>query len=143
MKHGRMLMVSGVLTMLALSLSGCASSLFEERTALKYEVFSRSCDFNSGEYEVVGPVEAHGSSRVILGLVVSGTEGYGLLMKEAREQYGKDVTTVQFIFVTYDHTGVLYPVYGGIRTTYYGTAVRCKGPVSQVPKVKIAPAAGQ
>jgi len=128
----------GLLLLAVLSLSaGCATLVFERQTAFKIEPLSRSFDYNSADFEVLGPVEAQSESTVILGLVARGTEGYGLLMKEARKRY-PDASTVMFIFADYSYEGILYPILGTIRTTYQGTAVRAKM-VSQTPNVRVRP----
>jgi hypothetical protein len=100
------------------------------------DFLSRSWDYTTAEYEVLGPVEASGSSQVVLGMVTDGHEGYGLLMKAARTKWGGDVTSVMFIFSEYEFSGVLYPLIGKVSTTYYGTAVKSKV-VSNVPNVRV------
>lgn len=117
-------------------MSGCATSMYERQTALKIDPFSRTCDYSSADFEVLGPVEATGSSRVVLGMVTSGHDGYGLLMQAARKTYGKDVTTVMFIFSDYQYLGVVYPVLGRITTTYMGTAVKAKT-ISHAANVRV------
>ena len=107
-------------------MTGCASMLFERQTALKTDPFSRTWDYSSADFEVLGPVEASGYSMVVMGMVTSGTEGYGLLMKAARQKYGQEVSTVMFIFSDYAYKGILYPIIGKINTSYSGTAVKAK-----------------
>ena len=124
-----------VVTLLA---TGCSTTMFERQTGWKNDPFSRTIDYSSADFEVLGPVEAAGRSVVVMGLVTGGREGYGLLMEAARKKYGDDVTTVMFIFSSYYHTGVLYPVVGKISTKYMGTAVKLKT-VSQTPTVRLAP----
>lgn len=117
-------------------LTGCSSMVFERQTAGKIDPLSRTYDFSSADFEVLGPVAANGESTVILGLVARGTEGYGLLMKEAREKYGNDVTTVMFIFSDYSYEGIFYPIIGTIKTSYAGTAVKAKT-VSHASNVRV------
>lgn len=107
-------------------MTGCSSMVFERHTAGKIDLFSRTFDYSSADFEVLGPVVASGESTVLLGLVARGTEGYGLLMKQAREKYGNDVTTVMFIFSDYTYEGLFYPIIGSIKTGYSGTAVKAK-----------------
>lgn len=127
--------VVGVLAV-AFIMAGCATSVYERHTGLKMDAFSRTCDYSSLDFEVLGPVEASGSSMVVVGIVARGNEGYGLLMKEARRKYGADVTTVMFIFSDYDYKGILYPLIGKIETSYSGTAVKMKS-ISQTANVRV------
>jgi len=119
-----------------LMLSGCATIVHERQTALKIDPFSRTWDYSSVDFEVLGPVEASGESQVVLGLIAQGREGYGLLMKAARQKYGPDVSTVMFIFSDYDYEGVLYPLFGRIKTNYTGTAVKTKT-ISHTENVRV------
>ena len=129
-------LMAGLLCLGMLGLTGCATGMFERHTAGKVDFQSRSWDYTTAEYEVLGPVEASGSSQVVLGMVTDGHEGYGLLMKAARTKWGGDVTSVMFIFSEYEFSGVLYPLIGKVSTTYYGTAVKSKV-VSNVPNVRV------
>jgi hypothetical protein len=131
----KLVILSGLLSV-AVLMSGCATGMFERQTALKVDPFSRSFDYSSADFQVLGPVEATGSSRVIMGIVMSGHEGYGLLMKAARQKYGPDVSTVMFIFSDYQYMGVLYPLVGNIATTYSGTAVKVQA-VSHTANVRV------
>jgi len=120
-----------------LFVSGCASTfVYEKHSSGKSDPWSRTYDYSSMDFDVLGPVEATGESTVILGLVSQGHEGYGLLMKNARSTYGKDVSSVMFIFADYEYQGILYPVFGTVKTTYAGTAVRLKT-VSHTPNVRV------
>lgn len=110
--------------------------VFERHTLGKSDPFSRTWDYSSADFEVLGPVEATGESTVLLGLVARGTEGYGLLMKEARKIYGKDVSTVMFIFSDYSYEGLFYPIIGSVKTSYSGTAVKAKT-VSHANNVRV------
>lgn len=132
MKHWTL--VAG-LTLTAMLMSGCATALFERHTSGKTDFLSRSWDYTTAEFEVLGPVEAEGSSQVVLGIVTDGHEGYGRLMKAARNKW-PETTNVMFIFSEYDYSGVLYPIIGKISTTYYGTAVKSKT-ISNVPNVRV------
>ncbi len=126
-----------LLCSVAIVLSGCASTaVFERQTALKIDPFSRTFDYSSSDFEVLGPVTAHGASTVVMGMVAGGHEGYGLLRKAAVEKYGNDVSTVMFIFSDYAYTGVMYPIVGTVRTTYSGTAVKIKT-ISHTPNVRV------
>jgi len=127
--------VVGVLAV-AFMMAGCATSVYERHTGLKMDAFSRTWDYSSLDFEVLGPVEASGSSMVVVGVVARGNEGYGLLMKEARRKYGADVTTVMFIFSDYNYRGILYPLIGKIETSYSGTAVKMKS-ISQTANVRV------
>jgi len=109
---------------IASMMSGCASFVYEKHTGLKEDAFSRTYDYSSADFDVLGPVEASGESSVVLGLVARGNEGYGLLMKAARQKYGQDVSTVMFIFSDYSYEGILYPLIGSVKTSYSGTAVK-------------------
>lgn len=129
-------LMAGFLCLGMLGLTGCATAVFERHTSGKVDFLSRSWDYTTAEYEVLGPVEASGSSQVVLGMVTDGHEGYGLLMKAARTKWGGDVTSVMFIFSEYEFSGVLYPLIGKVSTTYYGTAVKSKV-VSNVPNVRV------
>ena len=134
-------MKKGLFTMLGLTIvllgGGCATMVYDRHTSGKNDPSSRSFDYSSSDFEVLGPVEATGDSSVVLGLVARGNEGYGLLMKSARQRYGNDnVTTVMFIFADYSYEGILYPILGSIKTSYYGTAVKAKT-ISQTPNVRI------
>lgn len=125
-----------VLVSVVLMLTGCSSMVFERHTLGKSDPFSRTWDYSSADFEVLGPVEATGESTVLLGLVARGTEGYGLLMKEARKIYGKDVSTVMFIFSDYSYEGLFYPIIGSVKTSYSGTAVKAKT-VSHANNVRV------
>lgn len=123
MKKWLCLALSGALAFMA---AGCSTAVFEKQTAMKLDPFSRTYDYSSADFEVLGPVEATGSSTVVLGIGTGGREGYGLLMREARQAYGSDATTVMFIFSDYSYAGILYPFVGTITTHYSGTAVKAK-----------------
>ena len=116
-------MMAGALALMA---TGCSTAMFEGQTAYKVDPFSRTYDFSSADFQVLGPVEATGSSTVVLGIGTGGREGSGLLMRNARDRYGDDVTTVMFIFADYSYVGVFYPLVGTITTHYSGTAVQAK-----------------
>ncbi|MCX7001498.1 MAG: hypothetical protein NT106_14580 [Candidatus Sumerlaeota bacterium] len=131
----RIAIVIGVAAM-AISMFGCATMVYERQTELKIDRFSRTWDYSSADFEVLGPVEASGESQIILGLLAQGTEGYGLLMKAARQKYGQDVSTVMFIFSDYQYQGILYPIFGTIKTTYSGAAVKAKT-ISHTANVRV------
>lgn len=126
------------LSLMAAMMTGCATYVYERQTMGKVDPLSRTWDYSSADFEVLGPVDAMGESSVILGLVARGTEGYGLLMKAARQKYGTDVSTVMFIFSDYTYDGVLYPIFGTIKTSYAGTAVKAKT-ISHVGNVRVKP----
>lgn len=129
--------IFGGMVTLAVMMSGCASTaVYWRHTDLKIDPFSRSYDYSSVDFEVLGPVEAKGESSVLLGIVARGNEGYGLLMRAARQKYGNDATTVMFIFSDYSYEGIIFPLFGEIETQYYGTAVKSKA-VSHTQKVRI------
>lgn len=117
-------------------LTGCATSVYSRQTQAKIDPFSRTFDYSSSDFEVLGPAQATGESSVVLGLVARGNEGYGLLMKAARQKYGDDVSSVMFIFSDYSYEGILYPIIGTIRTTYQGTAVKAKT-ISHTANVRV------
>ncbi|MDD5705128.1 MAG: hypothetical protein PHR35_04325 [Kiritimatiellae bacterium] len=119
-----------------LLVSGCATSMFERQTESKKDKYSLAATTVATDYEVLGPVEATGSSQVVLGIVTDGAEGYGLLMRAARAKFGDRATSVMFIFSEYHYSGILYPLIGKIQTTYYGTAVKAKS-ASNVPVVRV------
>ena len=119
----------------AMLMRGWATGLFERHTAGKIDCLSRSWDYTTAEYEVLGAVEAEGSSQVVLGMITDGHEGYGLLMKSAKAKW-PEATSVMFIFSEYEYSGVLYPLIGKVSTTYYGTAVKSKT-ISNVPNVRV------
>lgn len=129
------LMIAAVCAV-AIMTGGCATGMYQRHTSGKADYMSRSWDYTTAAYEVLGPVHAYGSSQVILGMVTDGSEGYGLLMNAARSKFGNDVTSVMFIFSEYQYSGVLYPIMGKIQTTYYGTAVKAKE-ISNVPNVRV------
>jgi hypothetical protein len=116
--------------------SGCATMLYERQTSAKVDPLSRTYDFSSADLEVLGSVEATGSSRVVLGMFTGGQEGYGLLKQAAQKKYGDEVTTVMFIFSDYNYSGVLYPFIGRMQTTYSGTAVKMKT-ISHTANVRV------
>ena len=120
----------------ACMMTGCATSVWERQTEWKIDPFSRTCDYSSADFEVLGPVEASGNSTVVLGMFTGGSEGYGLLMRKARKEYGDDVSTVMFIFSDYTYTGVFYPLVGTIITHYSGTAVKAKT-VSHTTNIRV------
>ena len=115
-----------LLAALPLVTSGC-TTLFDKFTGSKIlanETTTRIIDQVDTDYEVLGPVEATGNSQVILGFIVNqGTEGYGLMMGEAKSRYGNEVTTILFPMTDYEYNGILYPIFGTVTTNYYGTAV--------------------
>lgn len=121
----RMLKLLCVLCLVATT-SGCGS-LFHKFTgpkSLRNEWTTRTLDPVSTTYDKLGPVRAYGTSTIILGFVFNeGNEGYGLMMTEARQRYGEDVTTILYPMISYEYRGILYPIYGKIDTHYFGTAV--------------------
>ena len=119
-------------------LSGCATSVYQRHTSGKYDANSRTLDYSSADFEVLGPIDATAESSVLLGLVARGNEGYGLLLKAARQKYGQNVTTVMFIFSDYSYEGILYPLLGTIKTSYSGTAVTAKT-ISHAENVRVKP----
>ncbi len=131
----RVIVLIGMVS-LVMMMSGCATSMFERQTSLKLDPFSRTYDYSSVDFEVLGQVEATGNSKVVMGMVTAGRDGYGLLMQAARKKYGTDVTTVMFIFSDYSYVGVLYPVVGRITTTYAGVAVKAKT-ISHTANVRV------
>lgn len=111
--------------------TGCMTpmpmSQFTGAKGLANESITRTLDPVNVDYEIAGPVDATGNSRVILGIVFNeGTEGYGLMMRNARAMYGNDTTTILFPMIDYEFQGVLYPVWGTMKTNYYGTAVKAR-----------------
>lgn len=121
---------SALLAFVLLGTTGCGTFfVYQQHTAGKNDPNSRGDGVShkfvsSPAYEVLGPVEAQGESRIILGLVADGNEGYGLLMDSAKSQFGSDATTVLHIIADYDYQGILFPIWGTVATDYYGVAVR-------------------
>lgn len=110
----------------AFVLSGCAGTMhYERHFGVKNDPFSIHRDnVLAGGFDVLGPVEAEGESINVLGIVVRGTEGHGLLTEAARRKYGEDATTVVFASADYNYEGILYPIFGTVKTRYYGIAVK-------------------
>ena len=114
-------------------LTGCIGmtpmpmSQYTNDKGLSNETSTRTLDPVNAEYDILGPVEAVGNSRVILGFVFNeGTEGYGLMLRDARERYDASAPTVLFPMIDYEYYGILYPIYGTMKTNYYGTAVKAQ-----------------
>ncbi|MCB2154898.1 hypothetical protein KQI84_08415 [bacterium] len=112
-------------------LTGCLGmtpmpmSQYTNDKGLDNEHVTRTLDPVNAEYKILGAVEATGNSRVICGFVFAeGSEGYGLLMRNARDQYDPDTTTILFPMMDYEYSGILYPIWGTMKTNYYGTAVK-------------------
>jgi hypothetical protein len=114
------------LAAMSTGLTGCAN-FFGQFTAHKHlpnEAITRHIDPVNASYDKLGTVEAQGESTMILGWVFQeGTEGYGMMMRNAKAQYGNDVTTILYPMTDYEYQSILGPIYGTITTNYYGTAV--------------------
>ena len=122
-----------VLILCASLLTGCLGitpmpmAQYTGSKGLPNESSTRTLDSVDADYNIVGPVDATGNSRVILGLVFNqGTEGYGLMMEDARYRYDESTTTILFPMIDYEYEGILYPIWGTMKTKYYGTAVKAE-----------------
>lgn len=123
-KRTRMILFAGLLLATLLVVQGCAIGYmsYMDRTATPNIQSHTATDYQADGYDVLGTVEAVGESKCILGIVVEGTDGQGLLMKEAGRKF-QGVTGIKDVSAYKEFEGILPPVYCKIETTYYGTAV--------------------
>ncbi len=122
------ILASAVLASMLVFSTGCASVLmFNAQTAGKNDPGSKPMGGQSivstASYDILGPVSATGSSNILVGIVTSGNEGYGLLLEQARAQYGNDAHAVMYVTASYEYSGILFPILGEITTSYSGVAV--------------------
>ena len=105
-------------------MSGCAGYMEYMQRSMAPNINSATVtEYGSEEYTVLGPVEAVGESKCILGVYITGEDGQGLLMRAAKQAF-PNATGVKDVSAVKNYEGVLPPVYATITTTYYGVAVQ-------------------
>lgn len=122
---GKRVTLFAALIMMALLLSGCGVGWMQYMTRTPQTEWNDSTktEYEGGDYNVLGIVEAETESSCILGIVIEGQEGKGILWREAMQMYGDKVKNIKDVSVLYEYTGILPPIYAKINTTYYGVAV--------------------
>lgn len=128
-----------VLVLLTLSSTGCAivrmgpggvppGSFFgnvtypnELNPRMEHELRLTGEDIN-----VIGPVDAEGTSHNVLGLASWGDSGFGVLLEEARERGGDGVMNVS-VDTRFTRVGILFiDFYTGVTTKLCGVAYKYK-----------------
>lgn len=122
----RMFAIAMVLFAVVAMMSGCAAGWQEymSRTQVPNINSVSTTRYVSEDYEVLGPVEATGSSKSILGMVVEGKDGQGLLMKEAMDEYRGECTGIKDITAYKEYNAILPIIFNEINTTYMGVAIK-------------------
>ncbi len=117
----------GLAGLLVLSV-GCSGGVWVGSDTFKPNINSATVTQYRNEapnYEVLGTVTANVEAMSILGIVATGTDGQGVLWREALRQY-PEATGLKDISQSNEFLNILWFVYTGVKTTYYGTVVREK-----------------
>lgn len=80
--------------------------------------------YQSSNYEVIGPVRATGEGICILGLYAGGKDGQGLLWEQAQLMTQGNFTGIKDVAAWTEYESILAPVVCKYKTTYIGTVVR-------------------
>lgn len=99
---------------------GC---LFSDVTVPTWDYNSYQLNYAPKDYEIVGKVIGSGHVTSILGIISTGDNGYGALLKRAKRLGADDVINVRVDCRTSSILGMMYT---STDLTLYGTAIRWK-----------------